>query len=113
MLKLTRAIVPRISIYRLQITQQICCQQQIQQIKSLSQSSIKFKSYREVQNLKNRRKLSLDELSEEEKTKFLRLKATIAFVIIAILVRIVGYYIPSHKEECPHTGNLSFKIIFQ
>ena len=110
MLKLTRAIVPRISIYRLQITQQICCQQQI---KSLSQSSIKFKSYREVQNLKNRRKLSLDELSDEEKTKFLRLKATIAFVIIAILVRIVGYYIPSHKEECPHTGNLSFKIIFQ
>ena len=105
MLKLTRAIVPRISIYRLQITQQICCQQQI---KCLSQSSIKFKSYREVQNLKNRRKLSLDELSEEEKTKFLRLKATIAFVIIAILVRIVGYYIPSHKEECPHTGNLRF-----
>ena len=106
MLKFARAIAPRISIYRLQIsTPKIFCKLQI---RSLSQSNIKFRHApdSEGEKVKNVpvRKVSLEDLSDEEKSKFFRLKACIAFVILSILVITLGYYIPSHMEECPHTG---------
>ena len=114
MLKFARAIAHRTSIYRLQIAPKICYTYKLQ-IRSLSQSNIKSLRVPDSEGEKFRNvsvgKVSLDDLSDEEKSKLFKLKTGIALVIVSILYFGLGYYIPSHKEECPHTGKV-FKIFF-